>query len=131
MEAKLDDHGRKLPATRVNYSDNNRNMPALLPTPVYNNSPTTSTSRALIPIRRLTSAQMDERRSKGLCFNCYENFYREHVCKTKLFVLLMSDDGDTTPCEEGFIMDDHSPTEVTSLDTPKISIHAMAGQLSP
>lgn len=77
----------------MNHTGAYRNLPALLPTPVYNNTPAT-TNRSIIPIRRLTSAQMEERRSKGLYFNCDEKFPRGHVCKAKLFVLLLDEEGE-------------------------------------
>ena len=45
-------------------------------------------SKSKIPIMRLTLAQMDERRKRGLCYNCDENWGVGHKCKnTKLFLL--------------------------------------------
>ncbi|KAL4611211.1 hypothetical protein ACB092_08G107100 [Castanea dentata] len=41
-----------------------------------------------IPIKRITPAQMDERRKKGLCYNCDEKWRPGHKCKNvKLFLL--------------------------------------------
>ena len=41
-----------------------------------------------ISIKRITPAQMDERRKRGLCYNCAEKWGLEHKCKNvKLFLL--------------------------------------------
>ena len=40
-----------------------------------------------IPIKRITPAQMDDRRKKGLCYNCDEKWGPGHKCKNvKLFL---------------------------------------------
>ena len=45
-------------------------------------------SRYRLPLRKLSLAQMEERRKKGLCFNCDEKFQPGHQCKlAKLFLL--------------------------------------------
>jgi hypothetical protein len=42
--------------------------------------PTNFNKRPSIPINRLTPAQMQERREKGLCYNCDEKFQPGHRC---------------------------------------------------
>ena len=45
-------------------------------------------SKSKISIKRLTPAQMDERRKRGLCYNCDEKWRVGHKCKyAKLFLL--------------------------------------------
>ena len=45
-------------------------------------------SRLRLPLQSLSPTQMEERRRKGLCFNCDEKFQPGHQCKsTKLFLL--------------------------------------------
>ena len=45
-------------------------------------------SKFKLPLQKLSPAQMEERRKKGLCFNCDEKFQLEHHCKSaKLFLL--------------------------------------------
>ena len=45
-------------------------------------------AKSKIPIKRLTPTQMDERRKKGLCYNCDEKWAVGHKCKiAKLFLL--------------------------------------------
>jgi hypothetical protein len=42
-----------------------------------------------LPIKRLTPAQMQERRAQGLCYNCDEKFVPGHKCYSRCFLLLM------------------------------------------
>ena len=45
-------------------------------------------SKFKLPLQRLSLAQIEERRKKGLCFNCDEKFQPGHHCKSaKLFLL--------------------------------------------
>ena len=45
-------------------------------------------TRPSIPIKRITPAQMDESRKKGLCYNCDEKWGLGHKCSNaKLFLL--------------------------------------------
>ncbi|MCH81146.1 hypothetical protein A2U01_0001927 [Trifolium medium] len=71
--------------------------PPLLPTPSSKLlSPTTSTPSSF-PIKRLSSAEMQVRRSKGLCFNCDERFHTGHRCKNKQFLILLHEEPDPNP----------------------------------
>lgn len=61
------------------------------------------------PIKYVSPTEMQERRSKGLCFNCDDKFSTGHLCKNKQFLLLLTDNSGTplvTP----------SPTELDQLD---------------
>ena len=41
-----------------------------------------------MPIQKITSAQMEERRKKGLCYYCDEKWQPRHKCKgLKLFMI--------------------------------------------
>ena len=74
---------------------------------------------------RLTPQQLDERREKGLCFNCENKYNKGHKCgENKLFYIDYED-------EEA---DDKEPsqakeTKETTLEeiTPTISFHALVG----
>lgn len=45
-------------------------------------------SRVRLPLQRLNSTQMEERRKQGLCYNCDEKWQMGHKCKgAKLFLL--------------------------------------------
>ncbi|KAL4574559.1 hypothetical protein LXL04_021392 [Taraxacum kok-saghyz] len=65
--------------------------------------------------KRLTAREMDERRAKGLCFNCDDLFSIGHKC-AKLFCIMLADEGE---------LDEDSPTED---DTPKIYLNAIRGE---
>lgn len=51
-------------------------------------------------IRRITVAQREERKAKGICFNCDEKFIPGHRCAAGKFLLLMIDDDTTINNEE-------------------------------
>lgn len=78
------------------------------------NSTTTSGTIATM-IKRLSRAKMVESRSKGLCYNCNEQFSLGHRCK-KLFWLEV-----ISPEDDNEFEGDVGPIE------PKISIHALIG----
>ena len=61
--------------------------PMAAPTPAL---PDSSNSTPALVFKRLTPAEMDERRAKGLCFNCDEKFARGHRCK-RLFYIQSAD----------------------------------------
>jgi len=60
----------------------------LLPTPTSQSAPIapTTPSNGRLPFKRLSQAEMQSRREKGLCFNCDEKFSPGHRCK-KLFLI--------------------------------------------
>ncbi|CAL5328511.1 unnamed protein product [Camellia sinensis] len=74
-----------------------------------------------LPIKRLSSAELHDRRSKGLCFNCNEKFSPGHRCK-KLFLI----EGSWSDEE-----DDEVDIEVIEFKenekTPGILLHAIYG----
>lgn len=76
-------------------------------------------------IKRLTPLEMKQRRSKGLCYNCDENFALGHKCKTqKLFLM----EGNWPEDDGGGDTDDEDGID---MDSPEISLHAMTGSQSP
>jgi hypothetical protein len=60
--------------------------------------PGSSGSAPALVFKKLTPAEMDDWRAKGLCFNCDEQFVRGHRCK-RLFYIQSADDEDE-PLEE-------------------------------
>ncbi|KAH7567269.1 hypothetical protein JRO89_XS07G0041500 [Xanthoceras sorbifolium] len=67
----------------------------------------------LPPYRRLSAAEQAERRTKGLCFNCDEQFKPGHRCKTPQLLLLEADAAEDAELEDEY--DDTSPTVEISL----------------
>ncbi|KAG2303095.1 hypothetical protein Bca52824_031746 [Brassica carinata] len=46
------------------------------------------------PFRRLTKAEVAERKAKGLCYRCDEKYHRNHRCPfPELMVLMIQEDG--------------------------------------
>lgn len=90
VEAKINDykpHFTKQPRNNTNITT--QNLPSILGAP-------TNLTPLPHPVKRLTVAEQQERRSKGLCFNCDERFHPGHHCTKKQFLLLLSDDTKNT-----------------------------------
>ncbi|XP_058788145.1 uncharacterized protein LOC131662390 [Vicia villosa] len=93
-------------------------------------NPPTPTNR--FPIRRITAAQREERRAKGLCFNCDEKFIPGHRCTAGKFLLLMVDEDDTINLGQ----EDELLTELDITTEPEetyfqLSPQAVSGHFSP
>ena len=73
------------------------------------------------PIKRLSTAEQEERRRLGLCYNCDEKFVRGHnrVCKC-LFLL----DGAVEDAED---LPESSDSAAADEESPLFSLHAIAG----
>lgn len=71
-------------------------------------------------VKRLSQAEMEERRRLGLCFNCNDRFSRGHnrVCQRLFLLDLAMPDDDH---------DDDSAQEGTGETEPQVSLHAIAG----
>ncbi|XP_066359602.1 uncharacterized protein [Miscanthus floridulus] len=90
-------------------------LPAPNTAPVPTPQPVTVEGRQ---VKRLSQAEMEERRRLGLCFNCNEKFGRGHnrICQ-RIFLLDLAVAEDDTESET----DEATPGE------PQISLHAIAG----
>nr|KYP36817.1 Transposon Ty3-I Gag-Pol polyprotein [Cajanus cajan] len=93
--------------------------------PTHITPPTSISPTPVVPpIKRLTSAQMQERRALGLCYNCDDKFIPGHKCSTPRFLLLIEDDPDLTTTTP-------SPTDPTSSPLFHLSFQALTGHPSP
>ncbi|KAF1870520.1 hypothetical protein Lal_00003726 [Lupinus albus] len=63
-----------------------------LPSPHNPNTSRPPTTINPLPIKCLTTAQMQERRAQGLCYNCDEKYIVGHKCQPKLFLPLLVDE---------------------------------------
>jgi len=45
-----------------------------------------------LPIRRVTTPEIQDRRNRGLCFNCDDKYHPDHFCTKKQFLLLLADE---------------------------------------
>lgn len=59
-------------------------LPALLPTPK---------TAPILPVKKMSAAEMQLRREKGLCYTCDEKFSLTHKCPNKHYYVLQMDDG--------------------------------------
>lgn len=75
--------------------------------------------------RRLSNAEMEERRKKGLCFHCYEKFTYGHRCK-KLFNI---EGGEESSIEDK--PEEQSPEEEEDEEEAQLSLNALTGQTTP
>ncbi|KAA8526239.1 hypothetical protein F0562_008022 [Nyssa sinensis] len=92
--------------------------------PKNNHQPDKNTThyQPVIPVRKMTPTELQDRRNKGHCYNCDEKFKPGHRCK-KLFVIeacLDEDDGD-------LIMEEDREDENQLMENPEISLHAING----
>jgi hypothetical protein len=107
-------------------------------TQLTKNSPISTTNNAnpnptsKLPIRRITSAQRNERRTQGLCFHCDEKFVPGHKCSTGRFLLLMTEEEEYVEIEEPTPeRTNQEPTTATNETFFQLSPQALTGQLSP
>lgn len=110
-----------------------RRAPAAIaapPTVVATSEATTASSSALPrPFKRLTPAEMADRRKLGLCYNCDEPYIRGHKCP-HLFYLEVSDYIMEEPKDDAPA--DPAATDVANAvafdpETPMISLSAITG----
>ena len=78
---------------------------------------------------RLTPQQLEERRAKGLCFNCDSKYSKGHKCgEKKLFYI----DYEWEEAEDQEPSQTKEIEEITQEEiTPTISCHALAGIFTP
>jgi hypothetical protein len=94
--------------------------------PIFGQAKGGNNSRALIPVQKISSAKMEERRKKGLCYFCDAKWNRGHVCEggPKLFLI---EEVETEELEE---LDAATLKEVVE-EEPEISLNAITGTPSP
>ena len=83
-----------------------------------------------MPIQKISQSQMEERRKKGLCYNCDYKWQYGHKCQTpKLFSIDFVElgEGSTELEEKGDDVMEFTYYEVL----PEISLHAIIGSLNP
>ncbi|XP_073152641.1 uncharacterized protein [Henckelia pumila] len=102
-------------------------LPPLLPTPsAMGSNAQLNRPKPMVNFRKLTPIEMAARLEKGLCYNCDEKYSFGHRCKAKMFFFI-GEEGESA-LEEWTDMP--PPPDILS-ELSEISLHAMAGQLSP
>ncbi|XP_019084456.1 PREDICTED: uncharacterized protein K02A2.6-like [Camelina sativa] len=82
------------------------------------------------PFRRLTDAEANDRRAKGLCFRCDEKYQAGHRCRFKGLQILVATEDDEGLCGN----DDGEEHEAEMVEVPEfaaLSIQSAAGISSP
>ncbi|KAF3960584.1 hypothetical protein CMV_014711 [Castanea mollissima] len=105
--------------------------PSLLPTPtpIKTTIPFTSSTRFSIntTFKKLSWAEMQARREKGLCYNCDERFGLGHRCKKQqIFLLETMDEMEENSGAVELELENEAPQAV-----PEISLHALSGVSTP
>ena len=78
-----------------------------------------------------TPQQLEERKLKGLCFNCDNKYSKGHKCgENKLFYIDCEEEEEQEKKQE--LSQDEDVEEISSEEmTPTISCHALAGIITP
>lgn len=81
------------------------------------------------PIRKLTPAQLQEKRAQGLCYNCDEKYIPGHKCTTPKFLLLLTEE-DEKPTQDPTLVEEVPNDEYQPLHF-QLSSTAFMGNTSP
>ncbi|XP_042488048.1 uncharacterized protein LOC122068247 [Macadamia integrifolia] len=86
-----------------------------------------------IPIKRLTPTEMQQRREKGLCYNCDDKYAPGHRCKTRQLFLLEYEDGDeqVEPPDGTASEDLEQASTPETATTGELSYHSLVGTQLP
>jgi hypothetical protein len=89
-------------------------------------------SKALVPVQKISQAQMEERRRKGLCYSCDAKWSRGHVCEggPKLFLLEEMEEVEDADPASLVVEELVSNADNTETD-PEISLNAITGTPTP
>lgn len=123
IEAKIKD---TRPRPNRPFSYQNPNQPSN-PNPAV--LPSTNSNPSTLPVKRLTAAQMQERRAQGLCYNCDAKFVPGHHCTTSRFLLLLVEEEEANSNDPVPI--DEVPEEAPDAHYFQLSPEAISGSISP
>ncbi|MCI14051.1 retrotransposon-derived protein PEG10-like [Trifolium medium] len=86
-------------------------------------------------IKRLSPAELQARREKGLCYNCDDKYVQGHRCKRTFHLLIVEPDEEVT---DASTLQLHVPDPVIQVDIEdpepdpaQISLHALMGHSIP
>ncbi|XP_058785825.1 uncharacterized protein LOC131660580 [Vicia villosa] len=113
------------------------------PPPKPNSDPSiTAPSQGLLPtppvkprFRHLSGPEMDERREKGLCFNCDQRWSKQHKCGARVFLMVANeDDFSSLPADletvATALVEEVVPSEDVTVTAAQLSLHALSGELA-
>ncbi|XP_062109432.1 uncharacterized protein LOC133820560 [Humulus lupulus] len=88
-------------------------------------SKTSGPSTPQLPIKRLSPAEIKNRRDRGLCFTCDEKFNFGHKCKNRMLILYGQEDDDCETDLEAELQDMEDVTE------EEVSLNSLSNSLNP
>ncbi|KAH0725500.1 hypothetical protein KY284_001365 [Solanum tuberosum] len=93
--------------------------------------PITQTASNRPPVKRLTPAELQSRRERGLCYSCDEKYSPGHKCKSLPQLLVLSEDSEAeVTLSDQVVSDDALAEELQCLEVQEhsaISYHALSG----
>jgi hypothetical protein len=116
--------------TNLNWQNNRGNMvgDVKLEGGYKKDNSSSMTQKSTIPIQKLSLAQIEDRRKKGLCYTCNEKWNRNHICtKGKIYMLEGCEFFDRQVEEDSLDDQDCELEELAKGCTqyPEISLHAI------
>nr|KYP31052.1 Retrovirus-related Pol polyprotein from transposon 17.6 [Cajanus cajan] len=135
IEAKLQDfvsrQHRTNPSSTNPSTRHHQTAPSISVSQASTLKSSISTSSSSLPIKRLNTQQIQERRAAGLCYNCDEKFYPGHKCNKPRFLLLLCDEEPNPGLEIADQLQDQLETEQVSPAIHfQLSSHALTGSPS-
>lgn len=94
------------------------------PLPSNGNQHTSVTPQSF-PIKRLSPAELKERRDKGLCFTCDEKFNFGHKCKNRMLILCGYDEEESDTNQADYIQELDENTE------EEVSLNSLSNSMNP
>jgi hypothetical protein len=88
-------------------------------------------NQALVSVQKITQAQMEERRRKGLCYSCDSKWTREHVCAVSKLFLIEIIDEQTPDLKKAPGPTEDDLGELFLEEFLKISLNAITGTTHP
>ena len=118
-------YGRQIPRIHTNF----RSQDTATWIKSANPSDKTSSTRPTHPYRRLTEAEILEKREKGLCYRCDEKYNSGHICKRKeMQVLLVVGDEEE---EDEAVLDERIVEPLEIREMIEISLQFVVGLTTP
>lgn len=93
-----------------------------------------STNKNMGEVRRLTDKELQEKRSKGLCFRCDDKWSMGHRCRRRELSVILMEDEDEEGSEEASSDPPQSPTEDNSNEVnlqSEVSLNSVVGLMGP
>jgi hypothetical protein len=84
-----------------------------------------------VPIQKISPAQMDERRKKGLCYSCDAKWSRGHVCDAPKLFLIEEVEEDYITVKEIVEKEEEDPGKIFIGQEPEMSLNAITKTPNP